>query len=138
MIKWNEEYKVYVSDDGRVWNKANKELHFEDIRGYKRLSRHFKNVSKHIFVHRLVWITFMGEIPDDLQIDHFNRIKDDNRLENLRLVTPSENAQNKDGYFYTTFGQKFKEHYGFTHKENKLLHRREYLYFWRYGKCSWE
>lgn len=138
MTKWNNEYQVYVSDDGRVWNKNGKELLFEDIRGYKRLSRHFKHGSKHIFVHRLVWITFMGKIPDNLQIDHINRIKNDNRLDNLRLVTPSENSQNKDGYFYTIFGQKFKEHYGFTHRENKKLHKKEYLYFWRHGKCSWE
>ncbi len=138
MIRWNEEYKVYVSDEGRVWNKANKELLFEDIRGYKRLSRHFKCGSKHIFVHRLVWITFMGPIPDNLQIDHFNRIKDDNRLSNLRVVTPSENQYNRGGYCRSEFGQKFINHYGKCSKEAKELYIKEYHY-WRYhGKCSWE
>ena len=138
MIKWNDEYQVYVSDEGKVWNRKNRELKFEDIKGYKRLSRHFKHHSVHVFVHRLVWETFMGQIPSNLQIDHINRARDDNRLENLRLVTISENQQNKTGYFYTAFGQKFKEHYGFTHKENKALHKKEYLHFWRHGKCSWE
>lgn len=44
--------------------------------------------------HRLAWIFVHGEIPD-LCIDHINRIKDDNRIANLRLVTRSENQQNK-------------------------------------------
>lgn len=138
MIKWNDEYQVYVSDEGKIWNHKKHELKLEDIKGYKRLTRHLNNQSMHIFVHRLVWETFIGLIPSNLQIDHINRVRDDNRLENLRLATHSENLQNKNGYFYTTFGQKFKEHYGVTHKENKVLHRKEYLYFWRHGKCRWE
>lgn len=138
MIKWNEEYKVYVSDDGHVWNKSGKELLFEDIRGYKRLSRHFKRGSKHIFVHRLVWETFNGPIPDGYVIDHRNRDRADNNLDNVRVVTPSENQYNRGGYYRSEFGQKFISHYGKYSKEDTKLYKKEYHY-WRYhGKCSWE
>ena len=46
--------------------------------------------------HRLIWIYFNGDVPDGLQIDHINRIKYDNRIENLRLVTNAENALNRN------------------------------------------
>ncbi len=45
--------------------------------------------------HRLVWLYLNGNFPTN-QIDHINRIKSDNRIENLREVTNSENKQNID------------------------------------------
>lgn len=42
-------------------------------------------------VHRLVWETFVGPIPDDYEINHLNEVKYDNRLENLEVVTHKEN-----------------------------------------------
>ncbi len=43
--------------------------------------------------HRAVWEEANGKIPKDMQIHHINGIKDDNRIENLKLVTPRENKQ---------------------------------------------
>jgi len=43
--------------------------------------------------HRLAWLYHYGKMPDG-QIDHINRIKDDNRICNLRDVTNSENQRN--------------------------------------------
>lgn len=47
--------------------------------------------------HRLIWIYHYGEIQGNLFIDHINRIRDDNRIENLRLVNRSLNQMNSDG-----------------------------------------
>lgn len=47
------------------------------------------------YVHRLIWQHVHGPIPDGMHIDHINGDKADNRLANLRLVTPAENAQNR-------------------------------------------
>lgn len=42
-------------------------------------------------VHRLIWTAFHGDIPDGLEINHINEKRDDNRLENLELLTHREN-----------------------------------------------
>jgi hypothetical protein len=60
--------------------------------------------SKGYFAHRLAWLYMTGEMPKDC-IDHINGIKDDNRFENLREATKSQNnlnvgikKNNKSGY----------------------------------------
>ncbi len=44
---------------------------------------------------RLAYTLAVGPIPEGLEIDHINRIKDDNRIANLRLVTRSGNLENR-------------------------------------------
>jgi hypothetical protein len=43
--------------------------------------------------HRLIWLHVHGFFPEH-QIDHINRIRSDNRLENLREVSQSCNMRN--------------------------------------------
>jgi len=53
---------------------------------------------------RLVWVMHNGDIPKGYIIDHKNRIRDDNRLENLRLATVRDNTANalRHGDDYTS------------------------------------
>ena len=46
---------------------------------------------------RVAFLLMTGEWPEK-QVDHINQIKDDNRWENLREVTPSENCWNRPIY----------------------------------------
>lgn len=46
------------------------------------------------YVHRDVWEKANGPIPDGMFIDHINGDPTDNRLENLRLATCSQNNMN--------------------------------------------
>jgi hypothetical protein len=44
--------------------------------------------------HRLAWLYTYGSYPS-MDIDHINGLRSDNRIENLRDVTPKENGRNK-------------------------------------------
>ena len=49
--------------------------------------------NKTYLAHRLIWLYVYGKFPDKY-IDHKNRIRNDNRLCNLRDVNTTDNAQN--------------------------------------------
>ena len=52
------------------------------------------NIDKNPYLaHRLAWFYMFDEWPNG-EIDHINRVKTDNRLVNLRVVSRSENIQN--------------------------------------------
>lgn len=63
--------------------------------GYPRWSMWDKQKGRPVvqLVHRVMWETFVGPIPEGMQIDHINGDKTDNRLENLELVTCKENVR---------------------------------------------
>lgn len=64
---------------GRLWNKQ-----------YRRISINGVEYQE----HRLAWFYVKGHWPK-YEIDHINRDKSDNRIENLRDVVRSVNQQNK-------------------------------------------
>ena len=60
----------------------------EDSRGYL-----YAGIGNKSFrVNRLVYLTFVGEIPDGLEVNHIDENKYNNRLDNLNLMTPKDNS----------------------------------------------
>ena len=53
-------------------------------------------------VHRLVALTFIPNPDNKLEVDHINRIPDDNRVENLRWANRSEQQVNTKDREHTT------------------------------------
>lgn len=88
-----------VSGDGRVrrlpWLRCNRinYLHStEDKRhGYCRVMLSKYGVSKRFLVHRLVAAAFIPNPDNKPCVDHINRNRSDNRVENLRWCTHKEN-----------------------------------------------
>ena len=57
--------------------------------------RYTKN-GRHLYEHREVWEQHNGPIPDKMEIHHINGKHDDNRIENLALVTHKQNKLKMD------------------------------------------
>ena len=101
--------KYQVSNFGRVKSLGNDKGRKEKILKHNLIIIHCKNrdyiqhrirlwkngKEKRIFIHRLVYQTFIGEIPNGYQIDHRDNNPQNNKLENLQLLTHSENNKKR-------------------------------------------
>jgi hypothetical protein len=79
----------------KIWNTrfSNKKTGYEaDIHGFKCIQIRLDN--KLYRAHRLAWAYIYGEWPSS-EIDHKNMNPCDNRIENLRLASRSQNECNK-------------------------------------------
>jgi Flp pilus assembly protein protease CpaA len=74
----------------KYWNKIDKKERFKDLKGYIRMR---DDQGYRITEHRYVWQKINGKIPKGFIIHHINRIKDDNRIENLQCVSFHEHAK---------------------------------------------
>jgi len=83
---------LFYYDNGLLyWKKNNKKAGTKRKEGYIVIQLN----KTQYYAHRLIWTLLNGDIPNDRHIDHINRVKDDNNISNLRLVTDRENALNK-------------------------------------------
>ena len=65
-------------------------------KGYSRVCLSKNNKQKHFFIHQLVAEAFIPNPENKPFVDHINAIKTDNRVENLRWCTYTENAKFKE------------------------------------------
>lgn len=103
------EGKYQASDQGRVRSitrtiincRGRKQSFRETIlrpdyapNGYERVSLPKNGKYKHHRVAKIIYETFVGPVPEGMEIDHLNGNNRDNRLENLRVCTHKENCNN--------------------------------------------
>ena len=98
VYKIHPEYDLYAgSKDGYIINIIKQIPHKgnKTHRGYLNCKvRKFGQLGfKHYQIHRFIWESFNGMIPPEMQIDHINDVKDDNRLCNLQLLTQQQNCK---------------------------------------------
>ena len=80
-----------ATEDGRIVNAKTKRILKGSLRNdYKR----FYIKAKWYSGHRLIWEAFKGPIPKGSYIDHIDGNRSNNALNNLRLVSQSENMYN--------------------------------------------
>jgi hypothetical protein len=61
---------------------------------------------KQLAAHRIIWEMMNGPIPEGMFIDHVNGDQYDNRMENIRLATNSQNNWNQKKRKDNTSGYK--------------------------------
>lgn len=83
---------VKISNLGRIIKKGKLLKLVKNKNGYNKINITDSNhKGRNIGVHRLVAMAFIPNPEKKPEIDHINTIRDDNRVENLRWVTPLEN-----------------------------------------------
>jgi len=92
-----------------TWNKrfAGQVAGRRNAKGYVQIVVTINGVRYYIQAHRLIWAMTFGEwVATEFDVDHRNLIRDDNRIENLRVCLPSENSKNRGLYKNNTSGFK--------------------------------
>lgn len=90
-----EKYKLF--EDGRIWSKFYEKYLNGNIgtKGYLQLWLTCKDGKKRYFMkHRVLAHYFIPNPENKPCIDHINSVRTDNRIENLRWCTYTENNNN--------------------------------------------
>ncbi len=69
----------------------------DSVAGYVNSRRGYRTIhfnGKYYRAHRLAWLYMEGYFPTNLDVDHINHSRDDNRWANLRIVSRSCNLRN--------------------------------------------
>ena len=90
-------YLIYP--DGRVWTKNEKgkfmKSNINKKTGYSYVILCHNGKQKTYRIHRLVAEHYIPNLDNKPFVDHINRDRGDNRIENLRWATKSENERNR-------------------------------------------
>lgn len=92
-------HELFRYEDGRIYwlispskrTKAGERAGYAHNDGYRQVSVKPKRVME----HRVIWEMHNGPIPEGMQVDYINHVRDDNRIEKSRLVTGKDNSRNQ-------------------------------------------
>ena len=97
IFKTIKEYPIYqVSNQGRVWNTRTNRFIKPSVKsnGYYQLNLYCQDGRrKKEYLHRLVGITFIDNPNGYPEIDHIDRDKSNNCVDNLRWVSKKINQR---------------------------------------------
>lgn len=92
------EGRYEINNQGFIRNIKTKHVlkPYKQKNGYLRINLRNRSGITGFLVHRLVWITFKGDIPCGLEVNHKKENKDNNSLDNLELLNHIDNINYGD------------------------------------------
>jgi len=103
-------YSIY--ENGEIWNtKKNKKMNYhQDKDGYLTVKLWNSGKYKRLKVHRLIALHFIPIVENKPLVDHIDRNKQNNSLDNLRWVSSSENCRNRSAYKKSKLQERYISH----------------------------
>lgn len=112
---------IIDAENGTVFSKiSNRYIGNKNKKGYIQVTLQGDDGKKYCYkLHRLIYESANGKIPNGYEIDHINTVRDDNRISNLRCVTHKENSNNPLTLKNFSEAQKGEKHpmFGKQHSE---------------------
>jgi hypothetical protein len=62
-------------------------------KGYQTVRLYKEGTSRNYLIHRLIWETVNGPIPENMTVDHIDANKDNNSILNLQLLSRADNTR---------------------------------------------
>ena len=125
-------YLIYP--DGRVWSKNGKGRFLKPQTHtckYYFVTLHNNNKRKTLTIHRLIAQHYIPNPNDYPCVDHINRVRTDNRIENLRWATHQMNNQNRSKMNSNTSGHSYIARSRYKWKFQKNIDDKKYIrYFY--------
>jgi hypothetical protein len=89
---------LFEYSEGKLYNKVSRGSAKKGSEAGYLMQDGYRGVrvdGKYYIVHRIIFVMHHGDIPGNYIIDHIDRNKLNNRIENLRLATLQENQFNR-------------------------------------------
>jgi hypothetical protein len=92
-------------------------------KGYRYFQLNKKGKRQNYLIHQIVAKLFLGEKDDNMVVDHIDRNKLNNKVENLRYCTQKENCKNQDRYIIEIEEENLKERHKKVCKQYRDLNK---------------
>jgi len=128
-------YETYgINKDGEIKDLRTGKIkpQYTTPDGYKKISLNNPEGNKCFLVHRLVAIQFLEPVENKLEVDHIDRDKNNNNIDNLRWSEDYEQAQNRGNFKNNKTGHKYIWYeasctsYIFCITRNQIKHRKRF------------
>lgn len=110
----------YIADDGHIRSKKGGLMSKLMRNGYWLTMAAYNRKDYYFCEHRVVWVWVNGPIPENMEINHIDYNRGNNHIENLELVTHSENIQHSRPNFNPCLGKRSRRAM-FTDRQAKAI-----------------